>query len=102
MTASDFKEGIAHYYINPLLGMILQLLKFFNLPQLLFFCQLQVEQDFLQKVFFAGFIERMGVFYATTIRLWASVTTPAAYVLCIEQAVCRAFDKGNAMGSGTA
>jgi hypothetical protein len=42
MTASDFKEGIAHYYVNPLLGVILPLLKFFNLPQLLFFCQLQV------------------------------------------------------------
>ena len=22
MTASDFKEGIAHYYVNPLLGVI--------------------------------------------------------------------------------
>jgi hypothetical protein len=41
----------------------------------------------------------MGVFYATTIGLWASVTTPAAYVSCIGQAACRAFDKGNAMES---
>jgi hypothetical protein len=48
------------------------------------------------------FIERMGVFYATTIGLWASVTTPAPYVSCIGQAACRDFDKGNAMGSGTA
>ena len=40
----------------------------------------------------------MGVFYATTIGLWASVTTPAPYVSCIGQAACRDFDKGNAMG----
>jgi hypothetical protein len=49
-----------------------------------------------------AFREHMGVFYATTIGLWDSVTTPAAYVLCIGQAACRDFDTRNAMGSGTA
>ena len=62
-----------------------------------------VFQDFPQKVFLLQcFIERMGVFYATTIGLWASLTTPAPYVSCIGQAACRDFDTGNAMGSGTA
>jgi len=50
----------------------------------------------------AGFVEHMGVFYATTIWLWASFTTLSPYVSCIGQAACSAFDKGNAMGSGTA
>ena len=43
----------------------------------------------------------MGVFYATTIELLVSVTTPAPYVSCIGQAAGRAFYKGNVMGSGT-
>ena len=51
--------------------------------------------------FFAGVIERMGVFYATTIGLWAFATTPAPYVSCIGQAARGAFDTGNVMGSGT-
>ena len=55
-----------------------------------------------QKSFFVGFIEHLGVFYATTIELLVSVTTPAPYVSCIGQAACRAFDRGNVMGSGTA
>ncbi len=54
------------------------------------------------KVFCWWFLEHMGVFYATTIELLVSVTTPAPYVSCIGQAVCRDFDTGNAMGSGTA
>jgi len=62
----------------------------------------QIFQDFPQKVFIAGFVEHLGVFYATTIRFVASLTTPAPYVSCIGQAAGRAFDKGNAMGSGTA
>jgi len=33
-----------------------------------------------KSFFVAGCIEHMGVFYATTIGLWASVTTPAPYV----------------------
>jgi len=52
--------------------------------------------------FVAGCIGHKGVFYATTIGLLASLTTPAAYVLCIGQAACRDFDTRNAMGSGTA
>jgi len=54
------------------------------------------------KKFFVGFIEHLGVFYATTIGLLPSFTTPAPYVSCIGQAACRAFDKGNVIGSGTA
>jgi len=45
------------------LGVILQLLKFFNLPQLLFFCQLQVDElnGLSSKSFsVAGFIEHLG------------------------------------------
>ena len=53
------------------------------------------------KSFFVGFMERMGVFYATTIELLVSVTTPAPYVSCIGQAAGRDFDTGNAMGSIT-
>jgi hypothetical protein len=55
-----------------------------------------------KRFFVTGVIERMGVFYATTIRLLPSFTTPAPYVSCIGQAACRVFDKGNVMGSGTA
>ena len=51
-----------------------------------------------KSFFVAGFIEHMGVFYATTIGLLAFVTTPAPYVSCIGQAACRDFDNGNAMG----
>ncbi len=50
----------------------------------------------------AGVEGHLGVFYATTIGLWASVTTPVPYVSCIRQAACRDFDPGNTMGSGTA
>jgi hypothetical protein len=38
-------------------------------------------------------VEHLGIFYATTIELLVSVTTPAPYVSCIGQAACRAFDK---------
>jgi hypothetical protein len=55
-----------------------------------------------KSYFVAGCIEHMGVFYATTIWLWASFTTPAPYVSCIGQAARKDFDKVNAMGSGTA
>jgi len=66
-----------------------------------------MSRDFLtglspKSFFVVGFIEHMGVFYATTIELLVSVTTPAPYVSCIRQAACRAFDKGIIMGSGTA
>ena len=44
------------------------------------------------------FIEHLGVFYATTIGLLASVTTPVPYVSCIGQAACRAFDTGKYHG----
>jgi hypothetical protein len=69
-------------------------------------CQDIYSQIFIPRTFaiffVAGCIGHKGAFCATTIGLLASLTTPAAYVLCIGQAVCRDFDTGNAMGSGTA
>jgi hypothetical protein len=40
----------------------------------------QLFRAFPKKFFVGGFIEHMGVFYATTIELLVSVTTPAPYV----------------------
>ena len=62
-----------------------------------------VFSEFSPKSFIvAWFAGHLGVFYATTIGLWASVTTPVACVSFIGQAACSAFDPGDTMGSGTA
>jgi len=59
-------------------------------------------RPFPKTIFVAEVLEQMGVFYAKTIEVLVSLTTPAPYVSCIGQAASRDFDTGNAMGSDTA
>ena len=49
-------------------------------------------------MFFAVFIEHMGVFLRHNHILIDLLTTPAPCVSCPGQAACRAFDKGNTSG----
>ena len=55
------------------------------------------------KKFFCCWVYRAhGGFLRHNNRVIGFCHDPAPYVSCIRQAACRAFDKGNVMGSGTA